>query len=188
MNNQQDNRYIIQGGLYLPQPMAKKIQDTTQKGSPLKRHEALIPFSKDHHFVLLLSWKIRRGRQMNIEQARIVNYVNYFFRTQLATHMMAEETYLLPLLPDRDPMKLEIIAHHERLRELFNHLYLNTANTGYTLDAIEEELEAHIRFEERTFFPYVQAQLSQDKLAALAKQLNDSKEPIIDSWEDPYWA
>ena len=37
----------------------------TGKKTPIKRHDALKHFSRDHHFGLLLVWKIREGVKLS---------------------------------------------------------------------------------------------------------------------------
>ena len=48
--------------------------------APIKRHQAIVSFSKDHHFGLLLVWKIRQGLKKSIDPVRISNYVLFFFK------------------------------------------------------------------------------------------------------------
>lgn len=46
--------------------------------APIKRHQAIVSFSKDHHFGLLLIWKIRQGLNKAVNPERISNYVTFF--------------------------------------------------------------------------------------------------------------
>ena len=65
---------------------------------PLKRHKALIPFSREHHHGLLLSWKIRSGFSKNIEVERIKKYADWFFINHLIPHFELEEKYIFSLI------------------------------------------------------------------------------------------
>ena len=51
--------------------------------TPIKRHPAIVSFSKDHHFGLLLVWKIRQGLSRQVDPERISNYTGYFFKEDL---------------------------------------------------------------------------------------------------------
>ena len=62
--------------------------------TPLKRHPAIVSFSKDHHFGLLLVWKIRQGLAKAVDAERISKYVLYFFREDLEKHFQEEERLL----------------------------------------------------------------------------------------------
>lgn len=62
--------------------------------APIKRHQAIISFSKDHHFGLLLVWKIRQGLEKAVNAERISKYVVYFFKEDLEKHFKDEELLL----------------------------------------------------------------------------------------------
>ena len=52
------------------------MKDST---TPIKRSQALIQFSREHHFGLLLVWKMRQGLKENIEPIRISDYTIFIF-------------------------------------------------------------------------------------------------------------
>lgn len=62
--------------------------------APIKRHQAIISFSKDHHFGLLLVWKIRQVLEKAVNAERISKYVVYFFKEDLEKHFKDEELLL----------------------------------------------------------------------------------------------
>ena len=62
--------------------------------TPIKRHQAVVSFSKDHHFGLLLVWKIRQGLGKSVNAERISKYVVYFFKEDLEKHFKDEELLL----------------------------------------------------------------------------------------------
>ena len=86
---------------------------------PLKRHPALVPLSQDHHFGLLLSWKIRQGFKRGIDRRRIMNYVDYFVNNHLEEHFQNEENHLFSYLAKNDLLRKEAEGQHESLRALF---------------------------------------------------------------------
>jgi len=43
------------------------------ENAPLKRHESLVPFSRDHHVGLLLVWTITQGLNRQIAPVRTSN-------------------------------------------------------------------------------------------------------------------
>jgi hypothetical protein len=55
--------------------------------TPIKRTSSLISYSKEHHFGLLLVWKIRQGIKREIITERIANYIPVSY-----THLRAHET------------------------------------------------------------------------------------------------
>ena len=148
---------------------------------PLKRHKALQPLSRDHHQGLLLSWKIRSGFSKNIEAERIKTYTDWFFETHLMPHFELEETYIFPLLEADNELIKRAMADHRRLKRLFN----AKDNIEKSLHKIEEELEQHIRFEERVLFPEIQKVATEKELEHIETIHND--EGFVDKTDDEFW-
>jgi iron-sulfur cluster repair protein YtfE (RIC family) len=149
---------------------------------PIKRHDALKPLSREHHHGLLLCWKIRQGKKLNVEVQRMKNYADWFKKTYLKSHFEAEEKYIFPILGEENELVQQALAEHRRLESLFdqeNHL-------EKALNQIAEELDLHIRFEERLLFNEVQK-------IATAEQLNEVKKHhnginfSDDNWQDHFW-
>jgi hypothetical protein len=154
---------------------------------PIKRDPALVEFSKDHHFGLLLVWKIRHGLRTGIAPVRISRYVSCLFVAELAQHFADEEAYLFPQLAATDPLRLRAEQEHAELRALVASLR-KKYNEAETLLAFAELLEAHIRFEERELFNQLQASLSSEQLLQLLGEVPARPHLSDGAWEDPFWA
>ena len=152
----------------------------SEKKKPIKRHPALQQFSREHHFGLLLCWKIREGFRKEIEPERIKKYTDWFFQTHLKPHFEAEEKYMFTLLSDEDKLKKRAIKEHRRLERLFE----ENEDVKRSLSLIEEELEQHIRFEERSLFGEIQKVATEEELEAIEKM---HQELLVDDWEDEFW-
>lgn len=151
------------------------------KPKPLKRHKALQPLSRDHHHGLLLSWKIRSGFSKNIEFERIKSYADWFFEHQLIPHFDLEEEHIFPLLEADNDMVKRALAEHRRLKRLF----AETKDVEKSLHKIEEELEQHIRFEERILFPEIQKNATDAQLALIEDIHQDDR--FEDNESDEFW-
>ena len=127
--------------------------------APIKRHKALIPTSRDHHHGLLLCWKIREGLKKGISVQRIKKYTDFFFETQLKPHFAFEEAELFSLLEKDHPMIQRAMEDHEILTQLFQ----EKKDIESALRKIEQQLQEHIRFEERVLFNEIQVGLSTDR-------------------------
>lgn len=158
-----------------------------QRFRPLKRHPALVPLSQDHHFGLLLCWKIRTGLERSVEPERIARYVVYFFNEHLSAHFQEEEAYVFSLLHPEDEMRQEAIRQHVRLNKLKEKLQDDAEDLLTTLRQIEQELTAHIRFEERELFAYMQQSLSEEQLSRLQEKIENIHHRVEDHWSDPFW-
>ena len=148
---------------------------------PLKRHKALQPLSREHHHGLLLSWKIRTGFNKNIEPERMRTYANWFFETHLIPHFEIEESLIFPILDANHELIKRALAEHRRLKRLFT----ETENDIKTLSKIEEELEQHIRFEERILFPEIQKAATEAQLLQIEK--THQPDNFEDNLADAFW-
>lgn len=154
---------------------------------PLKRHPALIPLSQDHHFGLLLSWKIRQGIQKGIDYRRIKEYLKYFMLEHLEVHFHVEEETLFTYLAKNDLLRKEAESQHESLRALFWKIDREEKVLENDLRQFADDLEKHIRFEERKLFPYIQVELPETELAEFQQKMEDSHEKVQEVWHDEFW-
>jgi len=148
---------------------------------PIKRNEALQPVSREHHQGLLLCWKIRQGLKKNIAPNRMKVYADWFYKEHLLPHFEIEEKYLFPVLGNEHELIVKATAQHRRLTRLFT----DQQQLAKSLSFIEEELETHIRFEERVLFNLIQE-------TATTKQLNTIKKhhvevPFVENETDMFW-
>lgn len=148
---------------------------------PIKRHEALKTLSREHHHGLLLCWKIRAGIKKNIELSRIKKYTDWFYQTHLIPHFEMEEKYIFSILGSQNDLVRKAISDHRRLKRLFG----NDLDHQKTLSLIEEELERHIRFEERILFNEIQEVASPEQLLTI-EQIQ-SEEKFVDNLTDAFW-
>ena len=154
--------------------------------TPIKRHPAIVSFSKDHHFGLLLVWKIRQGLAKAINPERITDYVLYAFDNDLRQHFSEEERLMFSKLPAADPLRQQAENEHAAIYSLAEKLGCDRTNEQL-LTRFAQDLQDHIRFEERTLFTYMQEKLEAADLETIATY--DGTEPgdIDTRWEDLFW-
>lgn len=153
---------------------------------PIKRHPAIVSFSKDHHFGLLLAWKIRQGLTKNISAERISDYVLYFFKEDLEKHFADEEEMLFSNLPFDDEMRMKAESDHREIFNLVNRVGQNKQDNAL-LNELADKIDQHIRFEERELFNHLQDNISTDKLEEIAKRMPNSGKEIDEHWKDIFW-
>ena len=152
-----------------------------QKIKPIKRHEALKPLSRQHHFGLLFSWKLRKGFSRDISIERIKNYADWFFEAEIKPHFKLEEAHIFPVLGTENPLIKRALKEHRRIIRLFS----DRRNPEKSLNILEEELQNHIRFEERVLFNEIQKIATNKELEVIEKihqDLNGKEE-----YNDPFW-
>lgn len=148
---------------------------------PIKRHKAMQPLSKEHHRGLLLSWKIRTGFSKGISMERIKTYLDWYYITHLVPHFEAEEKYVFPILGNENELVKKALAQHRRLDRLFN----TPTALKKIISLIEEELENHIRFEERILFNEIQKVATEQQMNTLLELHPEIK--FMDNTLDVFW-
>ena len=148
---------------------------------PIKRHEALQPISREHHHGLLLCWKIREGLRLKINPTRIKRYTEWFWTTSLHEHFNIEEMHIFPILGNENDLIKKALKEHHRLQQLFT---FTDENIEQNLVQIEQELTAHIRFEERILFNEIQQVASEQQLSHVEKT---HRPKPTKNWDDEYW-
>ena len=152
---------------------------------PIKRLPELEGISREHHDGLLLCWKIRAGTAKGVAPARIQRYCRRFLKEHLKPHFDIEESVLFPILGHEHPGVRKAMAEHRRLQRLIN----GRSDAALAISLVEEELEAHIRFEERQLFNLIQEAATPGQLVAVEKAhaMIHSSGAVKDIPEDAFW-
>ena len=153
---------------------------------PIKRDPSIVEFSKDHHFALLLCWKIREGIRKTIEPTRISQYVVHFFDNDLSNHFSEEENLLFSQLSEKDPLRVQAEDDHAQIRKLVENIRKNKDDETL-LVSFADLLDKHIRFEERILFNHLQETLTALQLQKIAASLQARHHNIDIGWEDVFW-
>ncbi|MEP7143335.1 MAG: hemerythrin domain-containing protein [Ferruginibacter sp.] len=153
---------------------------------PIKRHQALVSFSKDHHFGLLLVWKIRQGLDNIVNPERISNYVLYCFEEDLQHHFKGEEQLMFCRLPADDVLRQQAENEHASIYGLVKQIVTNKVNLAL-LKQFADTLENHIRFEERILFPYMQEKLQPGDLEVISTYEGALAGDVDSRWGDRFW-
>jgi iron-sulfur cluster repair protein YtfE (RIC family) len=153
--------------------------------TPIKRHQALVSFSKEHHYGLLLVWKIRQGLRNAVSAERIGKYVLFFFNEDLKTHFNEEEQLLFSKLPVDDTLRLQAEAEHKEVYRLIQAIS-ETTKDEHLLRQFADTLEKHIRFEERILFNHLQSHIAAEEFAEISARFSNSVD-LDARWEDNFW-
>ena len=144
----------------------------------MKRHASLIPLAREHHGGLILSQILKKnapsykGMPESLEDKS--TYAFSFYQSDLVPHFAAEEKVfdrLININPELDEKIKVIVAEHVRLRELFAGLENSKADAEY-LDQIGQDLEQHIRKEDRELFPMIEELADEATMISIGQLLN----------------
>ena len=146
----------------------------------MKRHPSLRPFSDDHHQGLVKARRLRRAASgEGGDPAGTARDFLDFWQKDTSHHFRKEEEVLLPVLAryggdlGERPV-LQMLTQHARIRglamQLSDELKQDKIREG-TLRNLGEQLEAHIRLEERRVFPLIEETLPERALQEIASRL-----------------
>ena len=154
-----------------------------------RRHESLIPLSREHHYGLMLCLRIHRGlpahgRDETWLRAKAAQAAQ-FFASDLTPHFKAEEEALFPAMRDfrgASDLLSELQSEHRELERLAGRLGgADAAELSETLGKFADLLEAHIRKEERELFPLYEkeagAELAAEVGRAVKRIVGDAMQP-----------
>ncbi|MFT7591623.1 MAG: iron-sulfur cluster repair protein YtfE (RIC family) [bacterium] len=151
-----------------------------EKPKPIKRIEELQPLSREHHFGLLVCWKIKQGIKKGIELERIKKYTDWFWDKHLQYHFEIEENYIFPILGNKHSLIVQAIKEHQQLKEIFN----DQADLSGSLSQLGQELQKHIRFEERVLFNEIQKVATKEELDLVATVHTSN---FKEDYQDEFW-
>lgn len=149
----------------------------------MRRNENIILLSRDHHFGLLCSWKIRQGFKKNIPYERMREYILFFWNENLKSHFEEEEKYLFGYLDDS--YTRQALEEHQEIKLMVE--AIKESNDILLLENFADLLEEHIRFEERVLFPYLEENLDAQQLGEVGKNLREHHEASQDEYFDEFW-
>jgi hemerythrin-like domain-containing protein len=146
----------------------------------MKRHPSLRKLSDNHHGGLVQARRLRRVAAGEGESAReAARAFLRFWESDTSPHFREEEEVLLAVFARHggdlgaEPIR-EMVADHARIRGLVMGLGEEAESDEVdreTLGEIGEQLEAHIRLEERKVFPLIEGLLPEKALEEVASRL-----------------
>lgn len=139
---------------------------------PIKRHHALVPFSRDHYVGLVHAHRLMKASAKD-RVARHKALADFLeaWRTEIEPHFRDEER-LLPSLIAGEEDRRRLLDEHAAIEGAVGDA-LNVRRTVDPdpdfVDRLGRELERHIRWEERVLFNRVQQSASERQLRDLAE-------------------
>lgn len=118
----------------------------------MKRHIALEPFSRDHNEALIAARNLLETRP------GVAETFKQLWESELQDHFKQEELLLGPLLDETTLARLQ--SEHDQI-------FLQKLVLPESARELGALLKAHVRWEERELFPWIEAHSSQEQLEAL---------------------
>jgi quercetin dioxygenase-like cupin family protein len=142
----------------------------------MKRHQALISLSHDHHEALVAARRLRLGADAPDPNAAVTAFLGFFLASAVP-HFREEEELLFPLVAGAEAARelvVQALLEHQRLHAGAAELrgLVGRGNESRDIAGPMREvatlLERHVRFEERQLFPLIEGLLSEEALGTLA--------------------
>jgi hypothetical protein len=151
---------------------------------PIKRNPAIVEFSKDHHFALLLVWKIAEGKKKSVEPERMADYIVHAFEIEMNPHFLAEEEFLFSKLAADHPLRRKAEKDHKDIRQMIDEMKTNPGEE--LLNNFSELLKQHFRFEERDLFNLLQEIIPENELREIGEKSGHREHGDV-LWKDKFW-
>src|SRR5262245_32396849 len=162
-------------------PRAEELEDHAGM-STHRRHESLIPLSREHHHGLLVCLRIHRGLEKHSADSHWLNEraekVIRFFESDLRSHFTVEEQIVFPAMAEFEQagaVLKQLIEEHGHIARLVQDL---GRAEGIELSPLLREfaglLEAHIRKEERVLFPCYERNIAPQEASRVKTQVMKS--------------
>jgi hemerythrin-like domain-containing protein len=144
-----------------------------------RRHDSLIPLSREHHYGLLVCLRIHRGletRQADLHwlNERAEKAIN-FFESDLKTHFEVEEMVVFPAMngiQEAASTIEDLVDDHRKLAKLIDRLGRERGpKSALILREFADLLESHIRKEERNLFPLYEHKVSPETAGHVKDQV-----------------
>ncbi len=146
----------------------------------MKRHPDLREFSDDHHQGLVNALRLKRTAAGDgVTSEEVARAFLKFWQEDISIHFRKEEEVLLPVMArhggdlEQDSV-IQMLLQHARIRglvmQISEELDLGDIQRE-TLQALGEQLETHIRLEERILFPAIEESLSEEALDEVSSRL-----------------
>jgi hypothetical protein len=143
----------------------------------MKRHSSLQRFSREHHRALIL-WR-NLDKQLDssdaIGQRMAAADLWDYWNVDFLIHMKSEESLLVDLL--NAPLRTRLLAEHETMQLEFRSMGLALeSKCELGIDDVRNLaslLRAHIRWEERVVFPYLQRHSTEQDLLQIATAFSE---------------
>ena len=156
-----------------------------QPPGSIKRSAELTPLSHDHHEALLFVFRLRQGLKNGTDPKLLASFVQWFWEKHMQEHFREEEQILAPHLPADHPLLLQMIDEHQEIEAM---IHINESIPDSSLLArFADALHDHVRFEERTLFPYAEQYIPAEKLELIRQELVKT-ERSCEKFTPEFWA
>mgnify|MGYP001396268739 CR=1 FL=1 len=139
----------------------------------IKRHPCLQPLSRDHLIALMGAQRLIKASTGEITLEEGLEYFLRIFKEEVNQHLIDEEAILPEFIKDKKDLE-RLLSDHKKLRSYVEKLKVDNQNKTLFSEA-GNFLDAHVRWEEREFFPRIEKTSTKEEIEKLL-ELTDQVE------------
>lgn len=155
----------------------------------MKRNKNLYPLSHQHHNGLMAVLLLEKGVKKNAELKIMNDFILYCWEEELNHHFIAEEKQLHPeqlQLPQLQELYSRMLSEHILIREIIDAIRQGKESMEQII-SFHTLLEAHIRFEERIMFPFIEEHANEMALAGIGEQIGHLTNGNCNNYLIKFW-
>ncbi len=137
----------------------------------------LTRLNDEHEKLREMCMHIRQGLNRRVETVRIRAYLDWCSKKYLIPHLQKEEEFLIH--QEKNTRIKRAMANHRRILRLLT----CSCEDLKVLNLLEEELEAHIRFEEKIVYK----EIEENSISKINAGDINGAEGNTSKWKDPFW-
>lgn len=155
----------------------------------MQRDKNLYPLSHQHHNGLMAVLLLKKGVERKADTDVMCTFILSIWDAELRIHFIKEEVYLHPhvlQIPELMDLYEQMKTEHHQVRKMIDAIR-NGESTVELVNEFQTILEKHIRFEERTMFPFIEDHIQEEQLLALGKQLEHLESRACSDYPVKFW-
>ena len=147
----------------------------------------MYPVSWQHHDLLMAVLMVKKGVRNNTSAELLSSFLVHVWDSILSKHIKREEEAFSFSVcqPELSACYQRIIEEHQQLSCMLS--VLQEEKSLELVIALNELLEQHIRYEERVFFPALQANVSTEKMSLLGQVLGKLEKHSCLNYPVRFW-
>jgi len=156
----------------------------------MKRKKELETLSWEHHNGLVAAFRLQQGLKKKTDLNVMREYILNIWENELLHHFWMEEEVLIePLKLNTIGQKLlkQLLNEHSAFREEIRIFSENGFDLADRILDFAIRLNKHIRFEERELFPFIESNLTEQKLNEVSQFLHSNHKPECNNWQQQFW-
>lgn len=156
----------------------------------MKRDKNLETLSWEHHDGLVLAFRLEKGIKNNVDTSIISDYLLHIWDYDLRHHFWQEEQFLQPTLRKLNEgreLLNQMVVEHDQFKNLIAKIRSNGKDMKSSIEQFYEDLNKHIRFEERKLFPMVEELASTEALEIMGVFLHEHHKSGNKEWQPEFW-